>query len=211
MEEIKQTKTIETQVKTKKKKKRKPLGAHKAARYILIIGIIIILIPCVLLGIILISASRVGGSPVNGNRFEKDLNPAITSSDVESIQSSINGISGVESAVVNLTTGQLRITVDTKDSLENSEIEDICYDAYDIVTKKLAVGTYFTNSSSKRMYDLEVTVYNYADDEKADMICWNVQKNGQMEEPVYKELTKPNDEDLVKELRGELIEEEPEE
>lgn len=200
--------TIKVDIKQKKKKK--GMGAHKAAKFILIIGLIIIAIPCICLGIILIQASKATGTPVNGNRFEKGYEPQIVETDISGLETTIQAMNNVETVEVNLTTGQLRISVDVKDSLETEEIEEIAHSVYDKVNSKLPVSKYFTSTSSKRMYDLTINVYNYADEEKEGMICWNIQKNGQMKDVSFDNVTQPKNAELVKELRGEVDEEETE-
>ena len=206
MENYKLEKTLEVNPEAKKKKKKKKLGAHQAAKYILIIGLIIIAIPCTFLGFILIQASTGTGKPVNGDRFENALNPEITEAEVTSLQSAISGLSNIENCEVNLINGQVRITVDCKDSLESSEIESITKKVFEQVNSKLPMSSYFTSTASKRMYDLSINVFNFAECESEDMICWNVQKNSQMEKEIYKELTKPNDEELVAELTQKVTE-----
>lgn len=200
-------KTVEVKIKQKKVKS----SSHKknVAKTILIVELLVILIPCAIFGFILIKAFAKTGSPVDGQRFENALDPAIETEDIQSLQTSLSSITGIEKADINLTTGQLRVTLDAEDGLSSDEIKKIAEKAYSNVNSKLPISKYFTNSSSKRMYDLSISVYNFADDTKEGMICWVVQKNGQMAEPVYSEPTVPIDEDLAKELRGEKTEETP--
>ncbi len=192
------------------KRKRKKLGAHQAAKYILIVGIIIICIPVAVVGAILITASSGTGKPAEGHRFKGDLDPEITSDMVESIQSKIDSMADVENCEATLSTGQLTVYVDVDDSLTTTQIEEIAKDVYEKVDGVASVSRYFTNTSTKRMYDLAIDVFNYNDEDAVGFICWNVQKNAQMEEPRYNEITKALDEELAKELRGELVEEDDE-
>lgn len=201
--------TIKVDVEQKKKKKKK-MGAHKTAKLILIVGLVIIAIPCICLGIILIQASKATGNPVNGSRFNNGYDPQIVETDISCLETSIQAMSNVESVEVNLTTGQLRISVDVKDSLNNEEVEEIARAVYEKVNSKLPTSKYFTSTSSNRMYDLAINVYNFADSDKEGMACWNVQKNGQMKDVVFDSVTTPKNEELVKELRGETDEEDTE-
>lgn len=184
-----------------KGKKRLSKGA-----LVLIISLIIILIPCLIFGGILISAALESGKPVDGNRFKGDLNPAITSSNTSSIKNSIEALSGVEKCDIELTSAQYRVNVDTVDTLTDKQIEDLCVDIYNIVNKELPMATYFTASSSEKMYDLAVNVYNKIDD---DNIYYILTKNSKMDTYSVQCVSSAVDEELASDLRGENDIEEP--
>lgn len=173
---------------------------------VLIISLIIILIPCLIFGGILISAALESGKPVDGNRFKGDLNPAITSSNTSSIKNSIEALSGVEKCDIELTSAQYRVNVDTVDTLTDKQIEDLCVDIYNIVNKELPMATYFTASSSEKMYDLAVNVYNKIDD---DNIYYILTKNSKMDTYSVQCVSSAVDEELASDLRGENDIEEP--
>lgn len=75
---------------------------------ILIVGLVLIAIPCAILGWILISASMDTGKPINGDRFKGDLDPAITKDQLSEIESRIKAENQVEKVTVELTTATLR-------------------------------------------------------------------------------------------------------
>lgn len=190
------------------KKEKQVKGKKKLSKgaLVLIISLIIILIPCLIFGGILISAALESGKPVDGNRFKGDLNPAITSSNTNSIKNSIKALSGVEKCDIELTSAQYRVNVDTVDTLTDKQIEDLCVDIYNIVNKELPMATYFTASSSEKMYDLAVNVYNKIDD---DNIYYILTKNSKMDTYSVQCVSSAVDEELASDLRGENDIEEP--
>lgn len=185
---------------SEKKKKNKKLS--KSAM-ILIIGICIIVIPLTIYGGILISAAMQTGTPIFGDRYKGDLEPAITDEDLSAVETTISSISGVEKVDAVLTSGQLRINVDTNDSLTDEEIEKMVDDVYEKVSSKLSINTYFTSTKDKKMYDLAINVYNKIDAEDESMIYYVLTKNAMMEEPEIQCVSVALDEDLAAELRGE--------
>ena len=190
------------------KKEKQVKGKKKLSKgaLVLIISLIIILIPCLIFGGILISAALESGKPVDGNRFKGNLNPAITSSNTSSIKNSIEALSGVEKCDIELTSAQYRVNVDTVDTLTDKQIEDLCVDIYNIVNKELPMATYFTASSSEKMYDLAVNVYNKIDD---DNIYYILTKNSKMDTYSVQCVSSAVDEELASDLRGENDIEEP--
>ena len=101
------------------KKEKKKLSR---SAIVLIVGLIIIAIPvCIFVGILGISAMQTG-SPREGSRFDNDLDPAITSEDVTSLEEKLKAISNTEEVEVILSQGQLRIFIDTIDSLSEEQV-----------------------------------------------------------------------------------------
>ena len=184
------------------KKEKKPRKKLSKGGLVLLIGCIIIAIPCLIFGGILLGSAIQTGKPVVGSRFDNDLNPAINSSDTKSLESSIKTIGGVENCEIVLTSAQYRINVDTDDSLTSEQIESLCVEVYNAVNNKLPISTYFTSANGKKMYDLAINVYNFVDESDA-MTYYILTKNGQMSEYSIQCVSSPQDEELAKELRGE--------
>lgn len=191
---------------TKKVKKKLSKGG-----IVLIAGLVIIAIPVIVFLTIIISAALKTGKPIVGNRFDGDLNPAITSSQTSQLEKSIEGINGVEDCTIVLTSAQYRVNVDTKDSLTSEEIERLTVDVYNAVNSELPVNTYFNADGSKKMYDLSINVYNFVDADNENMTYYILTKNSKMEAYSIQCVSKPVDEDLAKELRGETVTPEVEE
>ncbi len=143
---------------TKKEKKKLSRSA-----IVLIVGLIIIAIPvCIFVGILGISALQTG-SPREGSRFEGDLEPAITDEQVAAVETKLNALSSIESIEVILKEGQLRIFIDTADTLSEEQIDSLLTSAYNAVNSELPISTYFTATESKKMYDLQINIYTTAE------------------------------------------------
>ena len=186
------------EVKIKQKKKLSKSGL------ILIIGITIIAIPClVFAGILGISALQTG-SPREGSRFDDDLVNEITSSDCNDIEDDLSRISNVENVVVKVSEGQLKVFIDTTDSLSEADVDSIVSDAYSKVTSKLPVATYFTKTDSAKMYDLQINVYTTAEESSSRQYKF-LHKNSAEEQFAIDDLAHPKDPSLVAELYGEKV------
>lgn len=193
----------------KKKKKRLSTSA-----LVLIIACIIIAIPVIILATIIITAAIGNGKPVFGERFKNDLNPAISESQIKSVENSVRSISGVEDCEVIMTTAQFRVNIDTSDSYRDDDIKEIVESAYNKVNSELPVNTYFTMSSDgQRMYDLAINAYNYipSSNEDANWVSYVLTKNSKMDEYEVQSLSSAKNPDLAKELRGETTPEVDEE
>ena len=193
--------------KPKKKKLSKPA-------IVLIVACIIILIPIATFLFILLSASFQTGTPILGDRFKNDLNPAITAENESAIVEKVKNIDKVEDCEIIMTSAQFRINVDANDSISESDAENIGDKVYDIVSGELPVNTYFTVSSSgAKMYDLAINIYNYVPESNDDngFISYLITKNSKMDAPAKKFNNEPVSEELAKELRGETTSGEPEE
>jgi hypothetical protein len=139
---------------TKKEKKKLSRSA-----IVLIVGLIIIAIPiCIFVGILGISAMQTG-TPREGSRFDGDLDPAITDANIESLKTKLDALSSVESLEVVLSQGQLRIFIDTVDTLSEEQVDSLLTSAYNAVNSELPISTYFTATESKKMYDLQINIY----------------------------------------------------
>ena len=183
------------EVKIKKKKKLSKSGL------IVLIGIIIIAIPCLVFASILGISALQTGSPRDGKRFKDDLVNEITKQDCSDIQADLSGIAGVESVEVKVSEGQFKVFIDTDDSLSEAQIDTIVSDAYSKVTCKLPVASYFTRTQSAKMYDLQINVYTTAE-ASGNRQYKLLHKNSAEETFQIDDLAHPKDEQLVKELEG---------
>jgi len=186
-----------TNNKTKKKK-------MSRAAIFLIVGLIIIAIPFIIWGAILLDASSNSGSPVIGERFTNDLDPAIETTDIDSVKVSIESMSNVESVEVNLKTATLRINIDVEDSLAKEEMLAMLDEAYNNVDNQLSIATYFTSTSTQRMYDLEIHIYNSLEYVDSDSYIYvQLIKNAMMSEAEKAVVSEPKDPELVSEMYAE--------
>ena len=186
---------------TKKEKKKLSRSA-----IVLIVGLIIIAIPvCIFVGILGISALQTG-SPREGSRFEGDLEPAITDEQVAAVETKLNALSSIESIEVILKEGQLRIFIDTADTLSEEQIDSLLTSAYNAVNSELPISTYFTATESKKMYDLQINIYTTAEasplgDENGRQYKL-LHKNSAEETYGIDDLAHPKDPALAAELEG---------
>ena len=131
----------------------------KKPHVILWLGIIIVLVPCIILGVILMNSLENSREPVVVDRFKNELNPAITETDLASIRSNLN-YDNVDKVEVNLISATLRGLINTFDDMPEGDLLWILNDASDKINAVLPIDTYFKNNGSTKMYDLEIHVYN---------------------------------------------------
>lgn len=186
-----------------KKNKKSPKKGDKQL-ILLTVGILLIVIPLTVFGGILLHSALTNHSPVTGDRFKGDLDPAIKKNDISELEKEIKTIDGIEDCKIVLTTAQLRINVDTKDDLSLETIQELTEKVYEKVNTKLPINTYFTSLGNKKMYDLAINIYNFIDAENENMIYIIATKNSKMPEKKVQLVSEPLNEELAKELRGEL-------
>jgi copper chaperone CopZ len=185
--------------KTGLKKKRRRISG---ATVILIVGICVLLIPIFGFGYLLYTATLGSGTPLFGNRFTNDLNPAITKAQLTTIETSIKGLAGVESSAVNLKSATLRITVDTVDTLDAAAVKALATKLYTTIETTVPAATYFTADETKKMYDMELSVYNLKDGkDKPNYFYFIIVKNSNMKTWKIQEISVPLDAALAQQLR----------
>lgn len=189
-------------------KKSKPKMRRSKVRIFIFVGILIILIPFIILGVILIQASMSTGKPILGDRFKNDLNPAITSEQLKEISTKIKGQSNVDSVDVSLKTATLRVYVDVSDTSSEQQVMDMSKSAYQDVISILDVNTYFTQHDGKEMYDIEIHAYNQDKNTEENFIYVITNKNSSMEKEHSQVVSKALDPELAQQLRDDVLERE---
>ena len=187
--------------KTRKEKKRLSRSA-----LVLIVGIIIIAIPVIAFLTILGVAALQTGSPREGSRFENDLDPQITADTVSALESDLKSIGSIQNVEVILSQGQLRVFIDTDDSLNEEQVDAIVTSAYNKVNSLLPINTYFTATDTKKMYDLQINVYTTAEATavgNSDSRQYKLLHKNSMEETYsIDDMAHPKDPALAAELEG---------
>ena len=145
----------------------------KKPHVILWLGIIIVLVPCIILGVVLMNSLENSREPVVADRFKNELNPAITETDLASIRSNLN-YDNIDNLEVNLISATLRVMINTSDDMAEGDLLWILNDAADKIAAVLPIETYFTNSAATKMYDLEIHVYNTTKGSEALPQIYNV-------------------------------------
>lgn len=165
--------------------------------------LIVLAIPAIILGSIIMSASNAQGKPVVGSRYGKDdLKPAIEQKQLDQLSEMLKTIGGVEAVEVNLKAATLRVSIDVSDDAGNDGVNAVADQAYNVVAQLLPIETYFTDSDTGKMYDLEVGVYNFLvdDNHPADQFIYEkITKTGAGQR-VVDVFTTPDDADLVNQI-----------
>ncbi len=190
----------------KEKKEKKEKKRLSRSAIVLIVGLIIIAIPvCIFLGILGVSYLQTG-TPREGSRFDGDLEPAITEEKLSSLKDKLGQLSSVEELEVVLSEGQLRIFIDTNDSLTEEQVDSLLTSAYNTVNSELPISTYFTATESKKMYDLQINVYTSPEASEIGSSSSRqyklLHKNSAEETYGIDDLAHPKDPALAAELEG---------
>ncbi|MBR2675772.1 MAG: hypothetical protein IKE28_02525 [Solobacterium sp.] len=168
------------------------------------VALVLFLLPFIILGFILLSAAMDTGKPIFGDRYKDDLDPAITSADLSKVESAVKGVGGVENTFTNLATGTLRVYADISDSADAESAKASAEQVYSAVTSVLNPGTYFTQNNGKKMYDLEVHVFNQNKDTENNFVYVIETKTSSMEAPIVQLVSEPIDAELAESLRQDV-------
>lgn len=188
----------------KKKKTRTPRQPKQKQSHLLVwITLIIIAIPCVIVGYVLLTSMEEQNEPVVGVRFDSnDLNPKIEQSQLDQIKQELSGIGGVESVTDNLKSATLRIHLNMADDASRDQVEAALNQARDVVNSILPFDTYFTNTENGKSYDVEIDSYNWIVDDSHPsdgQIYFKLTKTGAGNE-VVDVISEPKDAELVSEI-----------
>ena len=167
--------------------------------------ILVIIVPIVILAWILLTSLETKGEPVVGNRFDNQLDPAISEEQRTSLKDSFVSTE-IESVEVNLKSATLRVNINVIDSMNMEQIEVYVNDAYAKVNAVMPIATYFTNKKDGdktiKMYDLEIHVYTYipTDENREGYNYMILTKNASAETEVKNKPSQPINQDVVNEV-----------
>ena len=168
------------------------------------ICLILIAAPICVLGWILLSSMMDTGSPVLGNRYEGDLDPAITQDQMTEIETAVGALENVEKASVRMVTATMRVYVDVPDDWGIDATKEKASEVYDTVASVLDPAVYFTQADGRKMYDLEIHVYNLAENREDESFVYVIEnKTSSMSEPIASVVSEPLDAELAQRLRDE--------
>lgn len=167
---------------------------RKKPRVVLWLGILILFVPCVILVAVLWNSLEDPNQPVVGNRFKDELNPAISQAQLDSIADAMNKYEYLESAEVNCISATLRVGLNTVDEIDEGDLSWMINDAYATIDSILPISTYFTNTETTKMYDLEIHVYNVTSGE--NKIYYVLTKTGGAESYVIDVLSAPKNQSI---------------
>lgn len=193
--------------KTKTKLKRKiSLGG-----YVLLLSVGVSLVAAAYFGWTLFEVWNRTGTITVGNRFLLQLDPPITTEQLTTIRTQLAETTNVEESSVNLNSATLRITVLINKDLTLEELQTTIVALKDLVNTTLPISTYFTDTDSNKMYDLEIHVYNDKDHTSTETFVYRyfvLVKNGTMDAWLVQELSSPVNPELAQQLRDSLNQEE---
>ena len=166
------------------------------------ICLILVLAPFCVLGWMLLSSYLDSSSPVFGNRYEGDLDPAITSEQMAEVEERTAALEGVEAANVEMATATLRVYADIPDDAGCDTAKSVTDEIYTIVSEVLDPSVYFTQADGKKMYDLEIHVYNLTEDRDSDAFVYVIgTKTSSMDAMSKQVVSEPVDAALAQSLR----------
>lgn len=166
------------------------------------LGILFILIPTTVIGVILLQSSMQTGNVIAGNRFANDLNPAITE-DLQNLgKEAMQSVSGVEVVEMNLKAATLRLTVTLPSDKDEANYMSLIESSLSKLNEAIPFDTYFNDTDSMKMYDLEVNYVDALDNTKS--IYYQVIKNANMETWRVQNLLVPVNPELAAELLAKL-------
>lgn len=193
--------------KVSKKKHGKKTSSHWTA-VVFWICLILILLPVGVLGWILISSSMDTGKPIFGNRYEGDLDPAITEKDMDEVGDAVKAVEGVDDSFVTMTSATLRVYADIADDANADTANAVADQIYAAVSSVLDPSVYFTRTDSMKMYDLEIHVYTIperTDAEGENFVYVIDTKTSNMSEPEKQTVSVAKDQAVADQLRQDVI------
>ncbi|MCI5723576.1 MAG: hypothetical protein MR283_06165 [Erysipelotrichaceae bacterium] len=163
---------------------------------------ILIFVPAIYFGWMLVSTYLDSHSPVLGNRYENDLNPAITKDQLTQVDNAVSQIEGVDSHEVHLATGTLRVYIDVADDATPETVQAISDSAYQAVVGVLDPAVYFSQANGMKMYDLEIHTSNIPDGRDAEYFVYGINtKTSSMDSPQYQLVSVPKNAEIAQSLR----------
>ena len=170
------------------------------------LGILFILIPTSVIGVILIQSSMQTGNVIAGNRFANDLNPAITE-DLQNLgKEAMQSVSGVEVVELNLKAATFRLTVTLPSGKDEANYLSLIENSLAKLNEAIPFDTFFNDTDSMKMYDLEVNYVDALDNTKS--IYYQVVKNANMDTWRIQNLMVPVNPELAAELLAKLAQKE---
>ena len=181
-------------------KNRKP--RLKLVHIVFTVCLILILAPAIYFGWMLASTYMDSHSPVLGNRYENDLNPAITKDQLKQVDDAVGAIEGVTGHSVHLATGTLRVYIDLPDDTTYDVVQAVSESAYAAVTSVLDPNVYFSQANDMKMYDLEIHTSNIPDGREAEYFVYGIYtKTSAMSAPLYQLVSYPKNPEIAQALR----------
>lgn len=168
--------------------------------------LVLILAPILYFGWMLYSSYRDSRTPVFGNRYDGDLNPAITKAQLETLDQKVGTIEGIEKHWVDLTTATLRVYADVQDDATSEVVQAKADEIYAKIVEDLDPAIYFSQHDGMKMYDIEVHVYNLAENRDSEGFVYGIEnKSSKMEAPKFQIMSQPVNAEIAQKLRDDVV------
>ena len=188
------------------KKKKNIFTKMLESKITTLIALVLLLTPVLGFGYIIYRDSSQTGEPVVGSRYDNNLEPKITEEQLSTIKASLVD-EMILSNKVTLKSSTLRVYVEVAEETSKDSIKELAGTVYDLVTEKLPVETYFSNDGGRKMYDLEIHVYNNTTDRSSEeFIYFEIIKSSSVEEPIEEFITDAKNEEYKAEVLENLEE-----
>lgn len=188
------------------KKKKNIFTKMLESKITTLIALVLLLTPVLGFGYIIYRDSSQTGEPVVGSRYDNNLEPKITEEQLSAVKASLVD-EMILSNKVTLKSSTLRVYVEVAEETSKDSIKELAGTVYDLVTEKLPVETYFSNDGSRKMYDLEIHVYNNSTDRSSEeFIYYEIIKSSSIEERIEEFITDAKNEDFKAEVLENLEE-----
>lgn len=195
---------------TKKKLNQLKHMSFKGDR-ILWAGLIFFSIPVIILVIIILLSSLGTGQVIEGNRFDHDLDPEITTNLIKETKTALEANTGYESVEVNLKAATVLVTLKVADTNLAPEFSALALEAVNLITETLPLDPYFTKTDTMKMYDLQLDVYNHDPSDPTKVLYHTILiKNANMLEWTIQDVSTALNPDLAADLRAKLAAKEAE-
>lgn len=174
-------------------------------------GLIFFSIPVIILIVILLQSSLGTGKVIEGNRFDHDLDPEISSTVLKDLTTALEADTDHEVVEVNLKAATLLVSLKVSATSDPAVFSTYATEALDIIIEALPIDPYFTQTDTMKMYDLQIDVYN-TDPMEATKILYHtiLVKNANMAEASIQDVSTPLNPDLAAELLAKLAAKEAE-
>lgn len=184
-------------MKTKKNKGFRNIIKSKKTTAILMA---VLLTPFLIFGFIIVRDKMNSGTPVIGSRNDNQLEHKITADQLTQIENAITEEIFI-SEKVTLKSSTLRIYIEVGQDQSKEAIKEIGLRVYNNVIGVVPIDPYFTNTDSNKQYDLEVHVYNDAEDLTSEAFIYlEIMHNAGMEEMSISFLTDAKDPEFKQEV-----------
>ena len=176
------------------------------------ICLVLVLLPFAVLGWILIMpAARDTHTPVLGNRYKGDLDPAITTEEIKEIDTNVAAADGVESEFSSLRqpVDAARVYAKVADDATADTAQPQHRIFIRLFHRPWILPSTLPKSDGKKMYDLEIHVYNYKEDTRdrsADSFVYVIgTKTSSMTDPLYETVSRAKSPELAAKLEQDVV------